>query len=76
LCGRYLEWLSHGWDASEADLIEQAQETVHYEEYVVLDGAGRLQLPWEHLEELGIRERATVELTEDAILVRPVDRQV
>ena len=62
-------------DVPEAEFGEGAAEAVHYEEYVVLDGAGRLQLPREHLEELGIRDRATVELVEDGILIRPVERQ-
>ena len=58
-----------------ADLADEATETVHYEEYVVLDGAGRLQLPREYMEEMGIRDRAMVELVEDGILIRAVDRQ-
>jgi len=60
---------------SEAEAREVEEEAVHYEEYVVLDGAGRLQLPRDYLEKLGIRDRATLELAEDAILVRPTDRQ-
>jgi ABC-type lipoprotein export system ATPase subunit len=62
-------------DASATGSPESEEETtVHYEEYVVLDGAGRLQLPREYLERLGIRGRATVELAEEGILVKPTDR--
>jgi ABC-type lipoprotein export system ATPase subunit len=46
-------------------------ENVTYHEYVVLDNAGRLQVPREYLDELGISDRAQVELTEDGILIKP-----
>jgi ABC-type multidrug transport system ATPase subunit len=45
---------------------------VMYEELVVLDAAGRLQIPRDYLEELRIGDRARVELTDEGILVRPV----
>jgi len=44
-----------------------------FEEYVVLDSAGRLQIPREYLEDLGIHDRAKLELVEDGILVKPVE---
>ncbi|MGQ9683074.1 MAG: ABC transporter ATP-binding protein [Anaerolineae bacterium] len=44
-----------------------------YEEYVVLDAAGRLQVPREYLEEWGIGTRAKLELTEDGILIKPIN---
>jgi len=43
-----------------------------YEEYVVLDAAGRLQVPRHYLEEWGIGSRARLELVEEGILIRPV----
>jgi ABC-type lipoprotein export system ATPase subunit/bifunctional DNA-binding transcriptional regulator/antitoxin component of YhaV-PrlF toxin-antitoxin module len=43
-----------------------------YSEHVVLDSAGRLQIPKDYLEETGIGDRATVEVTAEGILVRPV----
>lgn len=46
-------------------------EQVAYHEYVVLDYAGRLQIPREYLDELGISDRAQVELTEQGILIKP-----
>ena len=49
----------------------QVQEEVSFEEYVVLDTAGRLQIPRGHLDELGITDRVTVEMVEDGILIRP-----
>jgi bifunctional DNA-binding transcriptional regulator/antitoxin component of YhaV-PrlF toxin-antitoxin module len=48
-----------------------AQEDVTYHEYVVVDNAGRLQLPGEYLEALGLAGRAEVELTDGGILVKP-----
>ncbi len=48
-----------------------APEDVTYHEYVVVDGAGRLQLPAEYLESLGVAGRAEVELTDGGILVKP-----
>ncbi len=42
-----------------------------YHEYVVLDSAGRLQVPREYLERLGIGDRATLQLTDEGILIRP-----
>jgi ABC-type lipoprotein export system ATPase subunit/bifunctional DNA-binding transcriptional regulator/antitoxin component of YhaV-PrlF toxin-antitoxin module len=42
-----------------------------FEELVVLDSAGRLQVPKEYLEQFGIKGRARLELTEEGILIRP-----
>jgi ABC-type lipoprotein export system ATPase subunit/bifunctional DNA-binding transcriptional regulator/antitoxin component of YhaV-PrlF toxin-antitoxin module len=41
-------------------------------EWVVLDGAGRLQIPKEYLRQFNIQRRAELELTDDGILIRPV----
>ncbi len=46
---------------------------VTYEEYVVLDAAGRLQIPRDYLEEWGIGTRAKLELVEEGILIKPID---
>jgi ABC-type lipoprotein export system ATPase subunit len=45
-----------------------------HEEYQVLDSAGRLQLPREYLEQLGIRDRVQVELESQQIVIRPIVR--
>jgi putative ABC transport system ATP-binding protein len=52
---------------------EVSEEAVDYHEYVVLDSAGRLQVPGEYLEQFGIGDRATLEVTGEGILIRPVD---
>lgn len=58
----------------EGNVIEGSGETVEetYEELVVLDKAGRVHIPHEFLEELGIGHRAQLELTEHGILVKPL----
>jgi ABC-type lipoprotein export system ATPase subunit len=42
----------------------------HFQERVVLDVAGRMQLPRDYLIQRGIKTRATVELVEEGILIR------
>jgi putative ABC transport system ATP-binding protein len=42
-----------------------------FHELVVLDTAGRLQLPKDYLEKFGIKGRAQVDITEEGILIRP-----
>jgi ABC-type lipoprotein export system ATPase subunit len=53
---------------------DAAQQEVHLEEWVVLDSAGRLQLPEEYREQFGIRDRVRVEMTEDGIMIRPAKK--
>jgi ABC-type lipoprotein export system ATPase subunit len=53
------------------EAVENGEEEVTYHHYVVVDSAGRLQVPAEYLEQLGIGDRATLEVAEDAILIRP-----
>lgn len=58
--------------AKDARAREPGQEPAHhYDEYVVLDATGRLQVPREYLERFGISDRARLELREDGILIRP-----
>ena len=51
------------------------REVVTYYEYVVLDSAGRLQVPREILEDLGIGKRAQLETGENCIIIRPTAGQ-
>jgi ABC-type lipoprotein export system ATPase subunit len=51
---------------------EPGEEGEAYQEYVVLDSAGRLQVPREYLEQLGIGDRVTLDLMEEGILICPV----
>lgn len=53
-------------DHSEEDNHEDA-----FEELVVLDSAGRLQIPKDYLEQMNIKGRAKLELTENGILIVP-----
>jgi hypothetical protein len=57
-----------GLSPSEIDL--RTEEDI-FEELVVLDSAGRLQVPKEYLEFFDIRFRALLDLTEEGILIRP-----
>ena len=52
------------------------QEPEHrYDEYVVVDAAGRLQVPRDYLERFGITARAKLELHDDGILIRPPEEE-
>ena len=62
---------SRGEAAGEGGDEEHRPDEDVYEELVVLDSAGRLQVPKGYLEEFGITGRARLELTEDGILIRP-----
>jgi len=54
------------------DEEESAEEEVTYHEYVVLDSAGRLQVPREYLERFRIGDRAHLEAVDDGILIQPI----
>jgi ABC-type lipoprotein export system ATPase subunit len=58
-------------EGAAGPVAQPEEEHVAYHEYVVLDYAGRLQVPREYLEEMGISDRAEVELTEAGILIKP-----
>jgi len=51
------------------------QEQVTYHEFVVLDSAGRLQIPKEVREKFGIDKRAQMEVSEDGIFIRPPEAE-
>ena len=55
----------------EAGSGDGAQVEHVFEELVVLDSAGRLQVPKEYLEHFGIKGRVQLELMEEGILIRP-----
>jgi ABC-type lipoprotein export system ATPase subunit/bifunctional DNA-binding transcriptional regulator/antitoxin component of YhaV-PrlF toxin-antitoxin module len=48
------------------------QHEDHFEELVVLDSVGRLQLPKQYREALNLHGRARMELVDDHLIVRPV----
>lgn len=56
----------------EAALAKGLEEQAPvYDEYVVVDGAGRLQLPADLAQKAGIGSRVKLERTEEGLLVRP-----
>lgn len=54
---------------------EEAEAETHFDELVILDTAGRLQLPQELLEKFDIQGRATIDFTDEGIIIKPVDRE-
>jgi putative ABC transport system ATP-binding protein len=50
----------------------EKKEHITLQEFVVLDSAGRLQIPKELREELGIGKRAQLETGDNCIIIRPV----
>ncbi len=67
-----LEKVMAGEQVNQQTNALPAQEmTLH--EFVVLDSAGRLQIPKELREEYGLSRRAQIETREDGILIRPVE---
>ena len=43
----------------------------HFEELIVLDSAGRLQIPKQYREQLGFQNRVEMEVTDDSIVIKP-----
>ncbi len=43
----------------------------HFEELIVLDSAGRLQIPKSYREQLGFQNRVEMEIADDSIVIRP-----
>lgn len=60
-----------------ADTENHAEHEKHplhvYEELAIFDSAGSIHIPDTYREKLGIKRRARIELTDEAILIRPVD---
>ena len=54
-------------------IIEEEEE--HFEELVVLDSSGRLQIPKDVLQQFSIRGRALLDITDEGILIRPVESE-
>ncbi len=57
--------------AAESLRRASGADTHEIVEWVVLDSAGRLQVPKDYLQQFGIQRRAQLELTEHGILIRP-----
>jgi len=53
------------------DAALEEDETETHTRYTILDSAGRLQIPSEYLRELGIKDRAALEIEDDHIIIRP-----
>jgi ABC-type lipoprotein export system ATPase subunit/bifunctional DNA-binding transcriptional regulator/antitoxin component of YhaV-PrlF toxin-antitoxin module len=55
--------------------VQEDQAEITLQEFVVLDSAGRLQIPKELREQLGIGKRARLETGDNCIVIRPVEGQ-
>jgi hypothetical protein len=55
---------------------QQKEKGFTFEEVILLDSAGRLQLPREYLEQFNIQGRVHLEATEGGILIRPVSGEI
>jgi putative ABC transport system ATP-binding protein len=64
------ETVRQGAQQAGAESHKETAET--FEEVVLVDSAGRLQVPREFLEEFNIQGRVQLEVLEDGILIRPV----
>lgn len=58
--------------AGQSDQEGESTGEIILDEYIVVDAAGRLQIPLELREESGIGERVELESTADGVLIRPV----
>lgn len=52
----------------------EPEHSEHFEELLVLDSAGRLQVPRHVREELGIGDRVRMEVTPEGLIIRPVEQ--
>ena len=57
-------------DSAETSLGHETWEE-HFEELIVLDSAGRLQIPKAYREQLAIENRVEMEVTDNGLLIRP-----
>jgi len=57
----------------QAAAAATSQEEPRFEELVVVDSAGRLQVPKEYLHRLNIKGRVRLELRDDEIAIRPAE---
>ena len=57
-------------DSAETSLGHETWEE-HFEELIVLDSAGRLQIPKAYREQLAIENRVEMEVTDKGLLIRP-----
>jgi len=59
---------------SDASTEGESEDEETFEELVVLDSAGRLQIPKDYLEQFDIHGRVRLELVDDGILIKPAGR--
>lgn len=60
-------------DDGQDESATAPEQHISYQEYVVLDSAGRLQVPQEYREMLNIGDRVELDLLDDGILIKAVE---
>ncbi|GAB4580178.1 MAG: ABC transporter ATP-binding protein [Anaerolineales bacterium] len=55
------------------ELHDEAHHDEHFEELVLLDSAGRLQVPKAYREALNIQNRVRMEMVDGSVVIRPVE---
>ena len=63
-------------NGDNADQVQEDDHESEFEELIVLDSAGRLQLPQDYLEQMAIEKRVRLELVDGGILIRPVSEDI
>ena len=58
--------------SSSSEVAAETDASGEFEELIVLDQAGRLQVPKEYLDQFAIRGRVRLEVTDEGILIKPV----
>lgn len=61
--------------AAQDSIDGETAQVEEFEELTVLDAAGRLQIPKEMRDELGLGKRVRLEQTEDGVLIKPIETQ-
>jgi ABC-type lipoprotein export system ATPase subunit/bifunctional DNA-binding transcriptional regulator/antitoxin component of YhaV-PrlF toxin-antitoxin module len=61
-----------GDDVRSEDDLPLVEDVSLFSEHVVVDSAGRLQVPKDYLEQVGIGDRVTLDVTDGGIVIRPV----
>jgi len=58
--------------SAEADVLVEKKNALEFEELVVLDSAGRLQIPRDYLDALNIGDRVRLEVRDEQLMIHPV----
>lgn len=60
----------------DGETDEESEPDMAFDELVILDSAGRLTIPKEVLEHFSIKGRATIDISDEGILIRPAEEHI